>query len=103
MKRKFRRRRRSATPRRCPAGRPRPRCRVGAPVAVGPRGAAELGDERDDGLPPGRAERLGKRAHGGVEIGEHGGTEEGADGHCQTGNLAYSAAVSMDWLDELFR
>ena len=28
--------------------------------------------------------------------------EEGADGHCQTGNLAYSAAVSMDWLDELF-
>lgn len=29
-------------------------------------------------------------------------TEEGAEGHCQTGNLAYSAAVSMDWLDELF-
>ena len=29
--------------------------------------------------------------------------EEGADGHCQTGNLAYSAAVSMDWLDEVFR
>lgn len=28
--------------------------------------------------------------------------EEGAQGHCQTGNLAYSAAVSMDWLDELF-
>lgn len=28
--------------------------------------------------------------------------EEGAEGHCQTGNLAYSAAVSMDWLDELF-
>lgn len=28
--------------------------------------------------------------------------EEGADGHCQTGNLAYSAAVSMDWLDEAF-
>jgi pimeloyl-ACP methyl ester carboxylesterase len=28
--------------------------------------------------------------------------EEGADGHCQTGNLAYSAAVSMDWLDEVF-
>ncbi len=27
--------------------------------------------------------------------------EEGADGHCQTGNLAYSAAVSMDWLDEV--
>lgn len=27
---------------------------------------------------------------------------EGADGHCQTGNLAYSAAVSMDWLDETF-
>ncbi len=27
---------------------------------------------------------------------------EGADGHCQTGNLAYSAAVSMDWLDEIF-
>lgn len=26
--------------------------------------------------------------------------EEGADGHCQSGNLAYSAAVSMDWLDE---
>ena len=24
------------------------------------------------------------------------------DGHCQIGNLAYSAAVSMDWLDELF-
>lgn len=28
--------------------------------------------------------------------------EEGADGHCQTANLAYSAAVSMDWLDETF-
>lgn len=28
--------------------------------------------------------------------------EEGADGHCQTLNLAYSAAVSMDWLDETF-
>ncbi|WP_323011343.1 alpha/beta hydrolase family protein [Castellaniella sp.] len=25
---------------------------------------------------------------------------EGADAHCQVGNLAYSAAVSMDWLDE---
>lgn len=29
-------------------------------------------------------------------------TEEGADGHCQSGNLAYSAAVSLDWLDEVF-
>jgi pimeloyl-ACP methyl ester carboxylesterase len=28
--------------------------------------------------------------------------EEGAEGHCQTANLAYSAAVSMDWLDEVF-
>lgn len=28
--------------------------------------------------------------------------EEGADGHCQVANLAYSAAVSMDWLDERF-
>lgn len=28
--------------------------------------------------------------------------DEGADGHCQTGNLAYSAAVSMDWLDDVF-
>lgn len=28
--------------------------------------------------------------------------EEGADGHCQAINLAYSAAVSMDWLDEVF-
>ncbi|MBX6744882.1 MAG: hypothetical protein IRY87_22860, partial [Acetobacteraceae bacterium] len=28
--------------------------------------------------------------------------KEGADGHCQSGNLAYSAAVSMDWLDEAF-
>lgn len=28
--------------------------------------------------------------------------EDGAEGHCQTGNLAYSAAVSMDWLDERF-
>lgn len=27
--------------------------------------------------------------------------EEGADMHCQTGNLAFSAAVSMDWLDEV--
>ena len=26
--------------------------------------------------------------------------EEGAEGHCQSGNLAYSAAVSLDWLDE---
>ncbi len=26
--------------------------------------------------------------------------EEGADGHCQVGNLAYSAAVIFDWLDE---
>lgn len=28
--------------------------------------------------------------------------EEGADGHCQSGNLAYSAAVSLDWLDDAF-
>lgn len=28
--------------------------------------------------------------------------EEGADGHCQSMNLGYSAAVSMDWLDETF-
>lgn len=28
--------------------------------------------------------------------------EEGADGHCQSGNLAFSAAVSLDWLDETF-
>lgn len=28
--------------------------------------------------------------------------EEGADGHCQSGNLALSAAVSLDWLDERF-
>ncbi|MDD5242081.1 MAG: prolyl oligopeptidase family serine peptidase [Sulfuricella sp.] len=26
--------------------------------------------------------------------------EEGAEGHCQSGNLAYSAAVALDWLDE---
>jgi pimeloyl-ACP methyl ester carboxylesterase len=26
--------------------------------------------------------------------------EQGADGHCQTGNLGLSAAVAMDWLDE---
>lgn len=25
---------------------------------------------------------------------------EGADAHCQVGNLAYSAAVALDWLDE---
>ncbi|WP_233154795.1 alpha/beta hydrolase family protein [Candidimonas nitroreducens] len=25
---------------------------------------------------------------------------EGADAHCQAGNLSYSAAVAMDWLDE---
>lgn len=29
-------------------------------------------------------------------------SDEGADGHCQSGNLAYSAAVSLDWLDEIF-
>ena len=28
--------------------------------------------------------------------------EEGSDGHCQAINPAYSAAVSMDWLDEVF-
>lgn len=28
--------------------------------------------------------------------------EEGADGHCQTANPAYSAAVALDWLDETF-
>ena len=28
--------------------------------------------------------------------------QEGAEGHCQTANLGYSAAVSMDWLDEVF-
>ena len=28
--------------------------------------------------------------------------EDGADSHCQVGNLAYSAAVLFDWLDELF-
>lgn len=30
------------------------------------------------------------------------GKDEGAEGHCQSGNLAFSAAVSMDWLDETF-
>lgn len=28
------------------------------------------------------------------------GVKDGAEGHCQTGNLAYSAAVSLDWLGE---
>ena len=28
--------------------------------------------------------------------------KEGADAHCQVGNLSYSAAVFLDWLDELF-
>lgn len=28
--------------------------------------------------------------------------EEGADSHCQVGNVALSAAVVLDWLDELF-
>ncbi|MFA7437258.1 alpha/beta hydrolase family protein [Castellaniella sp.] len=28
--------------------------------------------------------------------------EEGADGHCQSANPGFSAAVSMDWLDETF-
>jgi pimeloyl-ACP methyl ester carboxylesterase len=28
--------------------------------------------------------------------------EEGAEGHCQSGNLALSAAVALDWLDEAF-
>ncbi len=28
--------------------------------------------------------------------------EEGADSHCQVGNLAFSNAVYLDWLDELF-
>jgi len=27
---------------------------------------------------------------------------EGADSHCQLGNPSYSAAVALDWLDELF-
>ncbi|MFA5520479.1 MAG: lysophospholipase [Castellaniella sp.] len=27
--------------------------------------------------------------------------EQGADGHCQSANPAFSAAVSMDWLDEV--
>ncbi len=28
--------------------------------------------------------------------------EEGADGHCQSGNLSFGAAVALDWLDEAF-
>jgi len=28
--------------------------------------------------------------------------QDGADSHCQLGNLTYSAAVMFDWLDELF-
>jgi pimeloyl-ACP methyl ester carboxylesterase len=28
--------------------------------------------------------------------------EEGADSHCQVGNMALSSAVVLDWLDELF-
>jgi pimeloyl-ACP methyl ester carboxylesterase len=28
--------------------------------------------------------------------------EEGADSHCQVGNLSFSNAVYLDWLDELF-
>lgn len=36
------------------------------------------------------------------QVGQHCFTAaEGADGHCQTANLAYSAAVSMDWLAEV--
>ena len=27
---------------------------------------------------------------------------EGADTHCQLGNVSYSAAVALDWLDEIF-
>ena len=27
---------------------------------------------------------------------------EGADTHCQVGNPSYSAAVALDWLDEIF-
>ncbi len=29
--------------------------------------------------------------------------QEGADGHCQSGNPAFSAAVSMDWLEDIYR
>ena len=28
--------------------------------------------------------------------------EEGADSHCQVGNMSLSCAVILDWLDELF-
>jgi hypothetical protein len=28
--------------------------------------------------------------------------EEGADSHCQVGNLSFSNAVYLDWLDDLF-
>jgi len=28
--------------------------------------------------------------------------DEGADAHCQVGNLSFSAAVCLDWLDEIF-
>jgi hypothetical protein len=27
---------------------------------------------------------------------------EGADTHCQVGNPTYSAAIALDWLDEIF-
>jgi hypothetical protein len=29
-------------------------------------------------------------------------TFEGADTHCQVGNPSFAAAVTLDWLDELF-
>ena len=55
----------------------------------------------EGGEPLAQCERF-QRAVGGPVWGHVFTAEEGAEGHCQTGNLAYSAAVSMDWLDEVF-
>lgn len=54
-----------------------------------------------EGAEPLRQSRLFVRSVAGLAD-EHVFTaEEGADGHCQTGNLGLSAAVAMDWLDEV--
>lgn len=57
--------------------------------------------EGEGGEPEKQSEEFTKKVKGPVT--KYKFTEfEGADAHCQLGNVSYAAAVALDWLDEIF-
>jgi hypothetical protein len=57
--------------------------------------------EGEGGEPAAQAERFGDGVSGPVTTRAFS-ADEGADMHCQMGNLALSNAVAYDWLEETF-